>query len=397
MEILFLSRWFPYPPDNGSRLRIYHLLKHLSARFAVDLVTFATEPVEEAQRSSLLEFCRSVTVLPYRPFQPSGFKAITGFFYRWPRSVLDTYNPAFQKAARSAWEQHQHGLVIASQVDMALYALRLPARARLLEEVELTTLYEQHQASDSPMHQLRYQLMWQKWQAYTRWLLAQFDGCTAVSELEGRRVNEAAPNSRARLAVIPNGVDLSGCPESYGERQPGRLVFSGALSYSPNLDAMTYFLECIYPTVRAEFPSAELVITGKVDQSVIEKLPHTDGVSFSGYLEDVRPVVGTAWASVVPLRQGGGTRLKILEALGLGTPVITTSKGAEGLDLLAGQELLIADDPGKFADAVVRVLKDASLRQQLGQNGRQAVAARYDWSLIGPQFCDFVERIALKK
>jgi len=126
----------------------------------------------------------------------------------------------------------------------------------------------------------------------------------------------------------------------------------------------------------------------------VDRLPNRDGVVFTGYVDDVRPVVARSWVGIVPLLTGGGTRLKILESLALGTPVVSTSKGAEGLDLVPGRDILIADEPADFADAVLRVLRDASLRETLSGNGRRAVA-RYDWQAIGPEFCDFVEEIAV--
>jgi glycosyltransferase involved in cell wall biosynthesis len=125
----------------------------------------------------------------------------------------------------------------------------------------------------------------------------------------------------------------------------------------------------------------------------VERLPDNDGVVFTGYLDDIRPRVARSWGSIVPLRVGGGTRLKILEALALGTPVVATSKGAEGLDLAPGQDILIADKPADFAAAVLRLLQEAQLRKTLSHNGLRVVKAKYDWQIIGQQFNDFIETV----
>jgi polysaccharide biosynthesis protein PslH len=134
-------------------------------------------------------------------------------------------------------------------------------------------------------------------------------------------------------------------------------------------------------------------VTGKIDGVPIDNLPNKEWITFTGYLEDVRPTVATSWINVVPLRKGGGTRLKILEALSLGTPVITTSKGAEGLDLEHQQELLVADSADVFADTILKVLGNYELREQYGQIGRRKVSQKYDWKVIGPVFCDFIEEV----
>jgi len=126
----------------------------------------------------------------------------------------------------------------------------------------------------------------------------------------------------------------------------------------------------------------------------IERLPERRNVMFTGYLDDIRPTLARSWVNIVPLRQGGGTRLKILEALAAGTPVVATAKGAEGLELLPEQEILRADTPAAFAATVLRLLDDADLRARLSRQGRQAVTARYDWSSIGQQFNEFIEAVA---
>jgi glycosyltransferase involved in cell wall biosynthesis len=145
--------------------------------------------------------------------------------------------------------------------------------------------------------------------------------------------------------------------------------------------------------IQAKLPEAKLYVTGSLDGVQIKKLPRKRGVIFTGYLDDVRPRVARSWLQVVPLRSGGGTRLKILESMAIGTPVVSTSKGAEGLDLQPGRDLLIADTPAAFANAVLSILCDASLRRELSRAGRQAVAARYDWQSIGQRYNEYIESL----
>jgi glycosyltransferase involved in cell wall biosynthesis len=160
------------------------------------------------------------------------------------------------------------------------------------------------------------------------------------------------------------------------------LVFPGALTYDANFDAMAFFLRKVFPAVKVRQPAVVLRITGKTDGVLVNRLPLDERVILTGYLEDIRPTVAQSWVCVVPLRVGGGTRLKILEAMALGTAVVSTSKGAEGLEVTPGEDILIADEPTEFADAVLCLLDEQALRAKLAVKGRRLVHERYGWEHI---------------
>jgi len=169
------------------------------------------------------------------------------------------------------------------------------------------------------------------------------------------------------------------------------------MTYSANYDAMQFFLRDVYPQVRAAVPGASLTITGStagVDQA---GLALDDTVHLTGYVDDIRPVIAGSAACVVPLRQGGGTRLKILEAMALGVPVVSTRKGAEGLDVVDGEHLLLADTPRDLAAATVRLLQDGALRACLASQARALVERRYDWRAIGAAFTALVEETVARR
>ena len=175
--------------------------------------------------------------------------------------------------------------------------------------------------------------------------------------------------------------------------QADTLIFNGALTYFANYQAMAYFLERIYPLIRAECPQVRLAITGRTEGVALAALRADESVTFTGYLSDIRPLVAGSSVCIAPLLEGGGTRLKILEAMALGTPVVATSKGTEGLGATHGEHLLIADDPAEFARHTIALLKDAELRARLAVQARAFVQARYDWEPIGRQFTALVERV----
>ncbi len=397
MKILFISRWFPYPPDNGSKIRAFNLIKNLALRHEVDLISFTSETLTGEALEAMRRYCRRVDAVRYRPFQPDRLKALLGFFSRRPRSVVDIYSPEMQSLVEDAGHRGQFDLVIASELDTAPYALALRHTPKVLDELQLTVLYEQFANQHQPLRRWRNWLTWLKLSRYVAQLLSDYDGCIVASEQERRKVLEVASDANS-VCVVPNGVDTKlYTANGLAGPEPDTLVYNGALTYYANFDAMDFFLREVFPLIQAKRPQVKLFITGKLDGVPVEHLPDNDGVIFTGYLDDIRPRVARSWGSIVPLRVGGGTRLKILEALALGTPVVATSKGAEGLDLVPGRDILIADEAADFAAGVLRLLQDAALRETLSRNGRRTVVSKYDWQIIGQQFNNFVEQIANNK
>jgi len=200
----------------------------------------------------------------------------------------------------------------------------------------------------------------------------------------------AVPNYQS-IEVIPNCINVADYNDVHEVAQVNTMIFTGSFRYFANHDAMTWFLREIYPRIQARVPDIHLTVTG--DHANLP-LPPAENVTLTGFVDDVRPLVASSWASLAPLRLGGGTRLKILEAMALRTPVVTTSKGAEGLDVQRDEHLLIADTPEAFAEAVIRLLKKPGLRKQLTGNAYQLVREKYDWAVVMPRFLNLIERVA---
>jgi glycosyltransferase involved in cell wall biosynthesis len=393
-RLLFLSAWCPLPADNGSKLRISYLLRELARQHDVELLSFAPEPPGDAALRQLHELCAAVELVPETPFAGRAGGRLRGLFSAAPRSVVANHSAAMAAAVR-ARAGRRYDVVIASQLHIAPYALLLDA-PRLLEEVELAILRDQYTSRTHLLGRARYGLTWWKTRRYVARLLRQFAGATVVSERERELLRPFAPADLG-LVVVPNGVDTTACAGSFGDPQADTLIYPGALSYDANFDAVAHFLGAIWPRLRAARPGVRLRVTGRAAPEQIAALPAADGVEFTGYLDDVRPAVARAWAEVVPLRKGGGTRLKVLEALALGTPVVSTPKGVEGLELEDERHVLVADTAEAFAAATERLLSQPNLRASLAAAGRQAVRERYDWRAIGARLNDLVNDIARHK
>lgn len=394
MRVLYIAGWYPFPADNGARIRTFNLVRHLSGRHEVTLLAFSSRgPVPQEALEAMKPYCRSVAAVPYREFHPGRLRALLGFFSTRPRSVVDTYSPEMAALVEKATAENAFDVVVASTLRAAPYALAVNGMPKVFEEIELAVLHEQFARAHNLAAKLRRGLMWWKQKRYMAQLLAKFDGCTVVSEEERDLVGRIAPGLR-RPAVVPNGVDLEINTGDFGRPHPDTLIYPGALTYRANFDAMQFFVQEILPRIQHHRPAAHLRITGGYQGVPIEQLPLTDGVELTGYLDDIRPAVAQSWACVVPLRVGGGTRLKILEAMALGTPVVSTSKGAEGLRVSHGEHILIADGPEDFARAVVRLLEDEPLRARLAANGRRLVEESYSWKQCAGHLEQLLDQIA---
>jgi polysaccharide biosynthesis protein PslH len=392
LKILFLSRWFPYPPDNGSKKRCFNLVKILASKYEVDLISFASEPIPAERLKGLEPYCQSVQTVQYKDYNPQSFRARLGYLSTWPRFIYDTYRKEFRKTVQEACRKTGYDLVTASQVDMTPYTKGVRGAKVLIDEIELAFYQEDRKKQTDFLRRMRTNLTWWKHARYVNSIIQRVDGVSVVSENE-KIILSQLNHSDCRVQVIPNGIEMDFYQGDWGEPEADTLIYAGALSYFANLDAMQYFIAEILPIIKKSRPAVKLFITGRFTETLRSKLPIDPNVEFTGYLEDVRPHIGRAWMSVIPLRIGGGTRLKILEALAMGTPVVSTSKGAEGLELETGRDILIRDSPEAFAAGVVEILGNRELRDRLGTNGQLTTGSLYDWNLIGGRFLDFVDDI----
>jgi glycosyltransferase involved in cell wall biosynthesis len=396
MRILFLSRWFPYPADNGAKIRVFNILKGIATRHTVHLVSFASDRVTADHMAEMRRYCAQVDVVPYRLFQAGSLKAKLGFLSPIPRSFLDTFSAEYQNLVEQAGQKHHFDLVLASQWDTIPYMLGAPSlndTPKLLEEVEISIYRDQMLRARGTRERLRKRAMWRKWRYFMSRSLPRINGCTVVSEPEIAPILECAPGY-APITIIPNGADIEHFTGDFGTPEPNTIVYTGAMTYHVNFDAMQWFLGEIWPLVLREVPQAKLFICGRYDNVPVHELPRFDNVTLLGHLPDIRPRIAQSWLSIVPERLGGGTRIKIPEAMALGTPIVSTKKGAQGLHIQPNQDLLVADQPQDFAQAIVRILNNPSLRQQLSQHGRATVVAKYDWRMIANQLNDFIVQIA---
>jgi glycosyltransferase involved in cell wall biosynthesis len=399
MMILFLSTWFPYPPNQGSKIRAYYLLKHLAEAHEVALVTFEDVDLDPAWVEHIQQLCSRVEIVQRKPFAASKGKTWLGWLSPLPSAVVAIRSPEMAERVRNVAQSWKPDCVVALTFVTAPYALDIPGVPKVvdIDNFMARMLQETIPMAAGLPDRLRRWAAYRKFLAYERKLYPQFDLCLAVTESDRRQVLDQMTLRPDQVIVTPNGVDTQYNHLEDVKPIPNSLIFNGALTYNANYDAVAYFLAEIFPLIRQQAPEARLRVTGSTVGVDLDSLPLDGQVELTGYLADIRPAVAESWACVVPLRLGGGTRLKILEAMSLGAPVISTAKGAEGLEVEDGVHLLIAESPDEFAGQVLRVLRSADLRQELAHNAARLVGEKYEWSHIGAGFRQAVERLVLTK
>lgn len=390
MRILFLSRWFPYPANNGSKLRIYNLLRGLGRVHTVDLVSFYDPTEGPADLDGLRGMCQSVKVTAWHEYDPTSPGALRGWLSPLPRSVLDTYSAEMSRTVQRALAARHYDLLIASQIDMAHYAVEQNHVPVLLEEAEVGVYAQRAKQAGSPAGRLRHGLTWWKYRRYLRRMFRRVAAATVVSEREKELLRSAVPGAR-KIVVVPNCMQLQEYASISAPAQPDSLIYTGSFRYDVNHEAMAWFVGEVLPLILARRSQTVLTITG---DPAGKPLPAVENVLQTGVVADVRPLVAAARVALAPLQTGGGTRLKILEAMALRTPVVSTSKGAEGLDARPGAHLLVADSPQDFADAVLRLLQDDGLHRRIAEGGFALVSQNFNWDTVLPGFITLVEDTA---
>lgn len=386
-KVLFLSRWYPVPSDNGSKIRIYNLINGLAKCYDVTLISFDDSPAVDRSNDEMKTICSDVITIPIRQFNPDSIKARLGILTSTPRSLIDTYSPDMAQQINETITKQKPDLVIASQLGTASYHKVFKMLPAVFEEVELGQLSSNVKHPRSITRRLRNQLTWIKYQQYLSNLLCSFRACTVVSERE-KLLLPGKKAANIQVEIIPNCININDYQHVDHTPQTDTLIFTGSFSYYPNFEAVIWFLEKIFPKIQENCPSMKLILTG---DSAGYSIPQIENVIQTGFVEDVKPYIASSSVSVVPMISGGGTRLKILEAMALHTPVVTTSKGAEGLDVEHEVNILIADAPDEFAENILRITNHQELRNTLTKNAYQLILDRYEWSVVMPSFINLVD------
>lgn len=394
MRILFVTEFLPWPTNTGGRIRTFHLLSQAAHRHEVTLLT-QTLP-EEAVGCELIEKMGvRLYTIPFR--QRSRAKKVFEAALRLTSplpyiSVCSHYRRELKILIKELTGREHFDVLHLDHLDAALYASS--------SSYPIVTYLDEHNYETSLLqsvcdHTSKPLLHWylssqiQKLDRFERQILKSVDAISVVSSNDAKKVFTAAP--RTTCEIIPNGVDLD-FYDILREPRPYRVVSVGSLDWLPNVEGLLWFLDVVWPSVVEACPAATLHIVGRNPQRALLKRS-SDRITVAGSVEDVREHVQDAAAFVVPLLAGGGTRLRVLEAMAMRIPIVSTSMGVEGIQCTHGEHLLVADGPKDFASQLISILCNRGLADGLASAGRRVVEQQYSWQVIGDKLDTYYKRM----
>lgn len=394
MKLLIVSPSFP-SPSSGACIRNHHLLKALAREYSVSLVALIAAAHNEAEDAVLEEIKLKEFVKVPLPntVQRKRMQQMLSMLHGRSRLLHIYHIEAVQKVIDDLFTQDYYDMVLFESVFMADY--RLPKGTQVIideHNIEYELLYRTYQREKS------FARKWYNWWESRQLKPVELARCRnaqgvlVTSEREALLLKPLLPNTV--IAIVPNGVDTEAFQQSSQEQElPDRIVFTGSMDYYPNTDAVLYFARECWPLTRLKVPTATWQIVGRNPPPVVQKLGKLPGISVTGFVPDVKPYLAAATVAIAPLLIGSGTRLKILEALAMGKAVVATSLGCEGLNVVSGKHLIVADQPEVFALSIVDLLKNAEQRATLGSAGRALAETEYSWTRCGNDVIHALEKI----
>lgn len=403
MNILMISHFIPHPPHGGALQRSFNLLREISKKNTVHLLALNQKAILPDEKSvsesieALNKYCKTIKVFKI----PSDFSKIKWYlllflnlFSLTPFTVWWFRSRELADEIKKKIQSNCFDLIHLDTIDLAQYANLAPNIPKALNHhnVESILLLRRSANEKNPLIKLYLYLQGHKLRRYEKNVVGKIDVNLTVSESDKENLHEQVPNGR--FEVVPNGTDISYFAP-VKDIDAKELVFIGGMNWYPNRDAMIYFSDKIYPLIKREVPEVVMNIIGQDPPREIEQLAKRDtSLKIYGFVKDVRDYISRSAVYVVPMRVGGGTRLKILDAFACGKALVSTSVGCEGIDVTPGENILIGDSPAEFAEQVIKLLEDHKLRAKLEINARKLVEEKYTWTKIGQLLNSIYQDIA---
>lgn len=393
MKILLLTQVLPYPPDSGPKVKTWNVIKYLTQHHQVTLVSFVRGD-QSAEIKHLEQYCHAVHTVPMeRSIVLDGLAMVHSLLNGQPWMMTRDDRAAMRQLIDRLSKETQFDIAQADQLNMAQYAARVPGARKVLDAHNaLWLLYQRlwQTMGNGPKKWLLGR-DWRLLKRYEGQLCREFDAVLSVSEEDKSALQEAiGSGNNVDITVIPIAVDTDEVPPVTRQPDADHILHIGTMYWPPNVDGILWFINQVYPHIRARRSDVIFDVVGaRPPQEIMDLSGNGTGVNVTGYVPDPTPYRQQAGVMVVPLRAGGGMRVKILEALAQGLPIVSTTLGCEGIAVTHEQDILIADTPHEFAQAVLRLLDNPQFAAELGCNGRRLAERLYDYR----QVCQPLETI----
>ena len=399
LKILFLSQRFLFPMDTGGKIRTGNILAQLKNRVSLTVISNMESPKDDQYIPQMEALCDRFIAVPWKEmprYTAKFYMKIAGqSFSRYPISVLNDYSVDLEKAVLKELERESYDLAICDFLQSTLNFRSLNGIPKLLfqHNVEATITRRHLEKAKDPVSKVFWGLQHHKMFRHEKEMCNAFDGTIAVSEKDKERIENWF--EAKGIFDIPTGVDTDYYKPAETISEKKQLVFTGSMDWLPNEDAMIYFIEEIFPRIKEAEPETALTIVGRRPTPAMQKLAEDrNDITLTGWVDDTRPYMAESAVFIVPIRIGGGTRMKIYEALAMGKAMVSTSVGAEGLPLKHGKQIFFADKETEFADHVITLLRDKQLRKQMGATARQYVLENFRWEKVAEVFADICYKVA---
>lgn len=398
-KILFLSTRFPYPPSRGHFLRTYNTILGLSKNYNIYFLSFTNREITKEEVEHLKNCCVLVETF-YAPADKSKFGLVwllfKNIFSSKPFVAEKYYFKPFAERIKEILKKENIDLVHLDMLPLSMYLSLFENYPKILVDhnVESLRLKSWVEKEKSWVKKLYLWIQYKKLFKFESKMCGKVDLCIAVSNEDKRELLKMNP--QAKVEVVPNGVDVDYFKKDEGVfEEKNTIIWTGGTGEFYNRSSLVYFFQKILPIIKSSMPEIKFYIIGKIAGKSLEKeiSKNKQNVFLAGYVEDIRPWMNKASVFVAPILAGGGTKLKVLNAMAMSKPVVTTTKGAEGIEGVNGEHFLVADEPKEFACKVLFLLKNPDVAKEIGENARRLVEDKYSWVKIWNNMNNLYEKM----
>lgn len=391
LKVLFLSQRFLFPQDTGGKIRTGKILEHLNRHFSITVISNVETTKDGPYIPEMKRLCDKFIPVPWTETKRYTLKfyiqILKKSFSLYPVTMLNDFSPELEDAVLSELDKNHYDLAICDFMQSTLNFRNVKNIPTILfqHNVEATISQRHMQRSRNIISKIFWWLQFRKMFYHERKQCNRFDAVIAISEEDKRKFENWY--GLKNVWTIPTGVDTEFYSPNGKIKEKNKIVFVGAMDWLPNDDAMTYFIDRIFPLIQVKEPDTKLVIVGRnPSPQFLKSIRNRTDIIATGWVEDTRPYIAEGSVLIVPIRIGGGTRMKIYEGMAMGKACVSTSVGAEGLPLKDGEHIYFADEEKNFADAVIVLLRNEEMRRQLGSQARRYVHENFRWEKVAEAF-----------